>query len=195
MDDKLGIIVLAAGSSSRLGRPKQLLKFEGKSLLFHTVEQILALSTKAIVVTGAKNGAIEKEVHSDLICPNPDWEKGMGSSISCGLKKLLELYSDLESCIITVCDQPYLEAAVLFKLVEKHKETGKGIIASSYAATIGTPVLFQRKYFTALMELSATGGAQKMIKKYAEDVDSIAFEKGAIDIDTLADYEQLINPI
>jgi len=119
----------------------------------------------------------------------------MGSSISCGLKKLLELYSDIGGCIITVCDQPYMEAAVLFKLVEKQKETGKGIIASSYAATIGTPVLFQRKYFRALMELSATGGAQKMIKKYAEDVDSIAFDKGAIDIDTVADYEQLINPI
>ncbi|RTY88678.1 nucleotidyltransferase family protein [Flavobacterium sp. RSP15] len=194
MENKTGIVLLAAGGSSRLGRPKQLLEFNGKTLLFHTVEQILEVSTKAIVIMGSKNTAIEKEVDSVLICRNPDWQKGMGSSISKGLEELLLVNLDIEHCILAVCDQPHIDAAVFRSLIEKHKKTGKGIIASSYANTMGTPVLFSRKYFTELMQLSGNAGARKMIEKYKKDVDSIPFEKGAVDIDTIEDYEQLIHP-
>lgn len=196
MSELTAIIILAAGNSSRLGEPKQLLRYKNKTLLENTIAAASAVPNSVIiVVTGANHELIQKELYSEsvIICYNPDWENGMSTSINAGLKKLLTLHPDIQKCIFTVCDQPYLSGAVFEDLLKEYFKTKKGIIASSYSQTLGTPVLFDKKYFDALLELKGQEGAKKIITQFAEDTTSVLFENGAVDIDTVEDYNNLIN--
>lgn len=196
MSELTAIIILAGGNSSRLGEPKQLLRYKNKTLLENTIAAASAVPNSVIiVVTGANHELIQKELYSEsvIICYNPDWENGMSTSINAGLKKLLTLHPDIQKCIFTVCDQPYLSGAVFEDLLKEYFKIKKGIIASSYSQTLGTPVLFDKKYFDALLELKGQEGAKKIITQFAEDTTSVLFENGAVDIDTVEDYNNLIN--
>ncbi|WP_027386138.1 nucleotidyltransferase family protein [Chryseobacterium gregarium] len=191
--ENTGIIILAAGNSSRLGQPKQLLDYQGKTLLGHTVEQALAVSSKVIVVTGNENSGIEKETGSAGTIQNEKWQEGMASSIHKGLNEMLLAYPETQNILITVCDQPNINASVFSELIEKRQSSAKGIIASHYSGTLGTPVLFSRSYFSDLFQLNGHEGAKKLLIKYRDDVGQVMFEKGSVDIDTPEDYQKLIN--
>ncbi|WP_236673066.1 nucleotidyltransferase family protein [Flavobacterium tagetis] len=194
--NKTGIIVLAAGNSSRLGRPKQLLKYKETTLLKNTILEALKVENSfVIVVTGSSHILIQKELNlSEIIFSfNPEWESGMSSSILKGISELLRLNPDCQQSIIAVCDQPYVTNSVFENLIDESKKTGKGIAASAYSETLGTPVLFHQKYFSELLELKGQEGAKKLIKKYIHDVVSVPFERGNIDIDTEEDYSKLIS--
>lgn len=194
--NKTGIIILAAGNSSRLGRPKQLLKYKDSTLLKNTISEALKLEDSfLIVVTGSNHHLIEKELNSPeiLFSFNPEWENGMSSSIVKGIDELLLQNPDCEQCILAVCDQPFVTSSIFENLINEAIKTGKGIVASAYSETLGTPVLFQKKYFQELLDLNGQEGAKKLIKKYTEDVVSVSFEKGNIDIDTEEDYSKLIS--
>ncbi len=191
--EKTGIIILAAGNSSRLGRPKQLLQYNESTLLKNTVAEALKVPNSfVIVVTGSNKEIIEKELdsYSISICFNPEWETGMASSIAKGIQ---ELNSENTQCILAVCDQPFVNASVFENLINESKKSGKRIAASSYSETLGTPVLFHQKYFKELRDLKGNEGAKKLITNYSEDVISVPFEKGNIDIDTEEDYLKLIS--
>ena len=193
-----GIIILAAGNSSRLGQPKQLLGYKDSTLLKNTIaEAFLIPDVVIIVVTGSNNQLIEEELDPSRIkiCFNPDWESGMSSSIVNGLNALLTLYPDCENCIFAVCDQPYVSSLVFENLIQEHSKTGKGITACAYSGTLGTPVLFNKKYFSELAALQGQEGAKKIINRFLEDTASISFEKGNIDIDTEEDYNKLISEL
>jgi molybdenum cofactor cytidylyltransferase len=191
---KTGIMILAAGNSSRLGEPKQLLEYKGKSLLHHVTRQALKMTGAVVVVSGSNNNLIENELKNLQVITvyNPEWQEGMGSSIRVGVEKIINEFPVLESLIISVCDQPFINSSVFSELITKHKENLKGIIASAYAGVLGTPVMFDRKYFGELSKLSGNEGAKKLLHVFSRDVESIDFEKGRIDIDTKDDYEQLI---
>lgn len=196
LQNKIGIIILAAGNSSRLGRPKQLLEYKESTLLKNTVSEALKVENSfVIVVTGSNHDLIEKKLNLPQITFsfNSDWENGMSSSIVNGIKQLLLLNPKCEQCVLAVCDQPFVSSLIFENLIKEHHTTQKGIVASAYSETLGTPVLFHKKYFQDLLELKGQEGAKKLIKKYAEDVVSVLFEKGNIDIDTEEDYFKLIS--
>jgi molybdenum cofactor cytidylyltransferase len=193
-----GIVILAAGNSSRLGRPKQLLSFKETTLLQHIIREAAAVHEVAvIVVTGANHEVIEKEIDSSKvkISFNPDWELGMSSSISAGLKRLTEAHPEIEKCIFTVCDQPFVSRSVFENLIAESFKTQKGIAASSYAETLGTPVLFDKRYFDELLNLKGQEGAKKIITKFLADTASVSFDKGNIDIDTEEDYTKFLSEL
>ena len=128
-----GIIILAAGNSSRLGEPKQLLPYQNSSLLLHTIDQALALPANVVmVVTGASKEIIEKELSGKKVHThyNANWSTGMGSSISSAVAGMMVLHPALDALLITVCDQPFLDAHILASLVEEHIRTGKSIVAA-----------------------------------------------------------------
>lgn len=196
MASKTGIIILAAGSSSRLGQPKQLLAYKNTTLLKHTIAAVSNIANAIIiVVTGANKDLIEKELNADKIniSYNQNWESGMSSSINKGLSDLLLLYPDCQSCIFSVCDQPYITSLIFENLITEYQKTAKGIIPSSYSETLGTPVLFDKKYFNELLALNGQEGAKKIINRFPDDTISVPFEKGNIDIDTEEDYSQLLS--
>jgi molybdenum cofactor cytidylyltransferase len=190
----IGLIILAAGASTRMGTPKQLLAYRGCTLIRHMAEVAIASVCQPIaVVLGAKAERIKPEI-SQLpiqIVENQQWEEGMSTSIRVGLEALLAMNPNLDAVAIALCDQPFVSSPTLERIVEAYRLTGKPIIASEYSGTLGVPVLFNRTLFSELMTLKSTEGAKKLIKKHIHEVFSVPFPEGAIDIDTPKDYEQL----
>jgi molybdenum cofactor cytidylyltransferase len=192
---KYAIIILAAGRSARLGSPKQLLSYQGKNLLQHTIDIAHESRTGPIlVVLGSNIDEITTKLDKNFlkIIENQDWESGMASSIVCGINTLLELYSDTEAAILMVCDQPFVNAQLLHQLIKKYEESGKSIVASKYVNINGTPALFHKKHFHELSALKGDFGAKYLIKKYDGSLQAIPFDKGSIDIDTIEDYKKLM---
>ena len=190
-----GVIILAAGSSSRFGNTKQLLHFNGKTLLQHAIDEATEAGAEPIViVTGANADEISKEIKKEKVelVFNKDWEQGMASGIIIGLKKAITLNNELERVIIAVCDQPFVSSSLFQQLLQKQNKSLKHIVGSAYADTIGTPALFTKKYFDALMGLTGDQGAKILLKKYSGDLATVDFPDGYIDIDTQEDYENLL---
>ncbi len=191
-----GLILLAAGQSKRMGRPKQLLQVGGKSLLQHSIQVALQANVDPVIlVTGAQAGLIEGEIHDAKIniVENVEWEEGLASSIRCGINALLEIAPDVEQAICMVCDQPFVSASLLNELIDASVNTGSEIVACAYGNTVGTPVLFSKNYFPELLQLQGDGGAKKILKKYGDAVGTISFPEGNVDIDTPQDYEEWKN--
>jgi len=193
---KTGIIILAAGSSSRMGEPKQLMKFKNKTFLQHIVEESKEANLNPVIcVTGYQSDQISKALTGMNVTTvyNELWSEGMGTGISAGIKQLL--LSDVDSVILAVSDQPYVSSGLFAKMLTLKDKSGKKIIASSYAGTLGTPVLFDKEYFNQLKSLDGNQGAKNIVKLNKSDVCPVEFEKGRIDIDTKEDYENLISEI
>ena len=195
MDNQYGIILLAAGASRRLGKPKQLLPYAGKTMLQHVLHTVLhERDAPVVLVLGSGASLYLRELDEERIflTINTEWEKGMATSIKAGLTALLDKLPDIESVIIMTCDQPYISGKVLDELIEMKQKSGKPIVASSYAETLGPPVIFRSQYFPDLMQLEGDSGARKIITQHPDEVASISFPEGNIDIDTQADYEALL---
>ena len=188
--------MLAAGASSRLGKPKQLLQYKGTTLLEHAVQLAVdAALNPIVVILGANAGLLSKEIkdYKATIVINKAWEEGMASSLIIGLQKILEIEPAINTVIIMVCDQPYVTVKLLQDLIAKHIETGRPIIASSYKNNLGTPALFNASIFSKLMQLKGDTGAKKILNKHPEWVAAIDFPMGEIDIDTAEDYNELLH--
>lgn len=191
-----GLILLAAGASSRLGQPKQLLEYKGQTFIKREIETSIAvIQSPVIVVLGSNAHLLQNEISASKVhvVNNQDWKEGMASSIRCGLHTLLKFSRDIDNVVLMVCDQPFVSAVLIKDLIAERKHTVKGIIASAYKDTLGTPVLFNKKYFGQLLDLNGAEGAKKLISKYPEDVSAVSFPMGFVDIDTVEEYEQLIN--
>jgi molybdenum cofactor cytidylyltransferase len=192
---EIGIIVLAAGSSSRMGRSKQLLEIDGQPLLCRCVDRALAASPSRVVVVLGANEKPHRELLEKLpvhIVSNFYWKTGMGSSIKTGLNYLIQSNGELDGVILMVCDQPALTSEHLVKLIQKFHEKKKAIIASSYSKSSGVPVLFSRSFFSNLLLLSDDQGAKKIVQQFPDQVDTVAFPKGSIDLDTEEDYQKFL---
>lgn len=189
-----GIIILAAGASSRLGEPKQNLVYKGRSLLQNSIDAALGSACRpVIVVLGANEKLIRPNIqtHDIQIFCNLGWQEGMSSSIRFGVQNLLQLNPHIKQVILMVCDQPFVNSGLLNMLIAKQAETGKSIIASSYNEILGTPVLFSRALFIELQKLEGQQGAKKLFSKYKNLLTTISFPSGGTDIDTIEDYQSL----
>ena len=192
----IGVVILAAGQSSRLGKPKQLLTLNGLTLLEKAASAALDLnSSPVLVVLGAYADDIMSNVHLqgvDIVV-NEGWEEGMASSLRMGIEYMQQNHSNVDGILFLVCDQPYLHSTLLNDLVALQKEKDLPIAASSYGGKIGTPALFHQSTFSSLMLLKGDTGARKLLDERMNDVAVLHFEKGVYDIDTVEDYEQLLH--
>lgn len=188
-----GLIILAAGESSRLGFPKQMLLYKGKTLLELAIEAGLKSKCRPVsVVLGANSTVIEDGIKQfDVnIIHNTNWAKGIASSIIAGITNL-QKNEETDSVVIMLCDQPFVTGATINSLLYKQQETGKKIVASTYKDTVGVPVMFNKSFFGELLLLHGHEGAKKILSNHPNHIVTIPFEKGGIDIDTLVDYENL----
>ncbi len=193
MNNKTGIIILAAGQSKRLGKPKQLLKFRGKTLLQRITQTALETENKTVIVLGANADKILGEV-GDLtveIVINKDWQSGMSSSIKVGLEKLIETVAELESVILLLCDQPFVNKETILQLIETQIKTQTPIVACKYENTIGVPALFMREMFDKLLNLTGDSGAKNLMLENSENLAIISALEVGFDIDTTEDFEKL----
>ena len=190
----IGLILLAAGGSSRMGQPKQLLRWHGVSLLRRAANTALASGcAPIIVVTGAFADRAADELSdlpSALIEPNLQWQLGMGASIRAGLHRALRERPKPDAILMMLCDQPHVEASHLRQLCDTYRATNKPVIASEYAQTIGAPCLFAASCFGDLLGIADSEGAKRLIQGSMERV-VIPLPAGSIDVDTPRDYDKL----
>ena len=191
---RVAAVVLAAGGSARFRKPKQFALFRGDTFIRHIVAAAIeARCAPVVVVTGKDSARIGLELSglTVSIAMNPRWSSGLGSSIVVGIRHAMNLAPDVDAAVLLTCDQPFVNAAVLTQLIQLRLTSGKPIIASAYAETLGIPALFDRSCFSDLLRLEGDSGAKKIILARPHDVVSFDFPAGEIDVDTAADYEKL----
>ncbi|HAK75319.1 MAG TPA: 4-diphosphocytidyl-2C-methyl-D-erythritol synthase [Runella sp.] len=194
--NKIGIIILAAGESKRMGSPKQLLQIEGKSLIHRTAEIALATDCYPVVmVIGANKPQIAPEI-VDLpltIIDNPMWHEGMSSSVKMGLAGVYMTYKEIEAVIILVCDQPYLSVSLLERMIEIYNTKKPRLIACRYGEQLGVPALFDRTLFEELLNLKGDKGAKPVLMNHLDEAHILQFEAGSIDLDTPDEYQAFLD--
>jgi molybdenum cofactor cytidylyltransferase len=194
-NDKFICIILAAGNSSRLGRPKQLLKLGQESLLQQAIN-VASTITDTIIVLGANDNKILNELDFPENCSyviNQDWESGMSTSIKAGVTAAM--VSQPNGLLLMLCDQPFVDAYLLRNLIQRFQQTGKQIIASNYNGGSGVPAFFGPDFFSHLLNLKGQEGARKLIAANPIDVAVVDFPLGAYDVDTESDVTQILNLI
>ena len=191
---KIGGMLLAAGGSSRLGQPKQLLQFQGKTLLRRAAETLAGSACEPIVVVlGAETEQSRAEI-ADLhvqVVINNDWKSGMSSSIKTGLAVLLIEGPALDALVITLCDQPNVISGDIDALCKAFRMYQTPIVAADYGDFAGVPALFSFELFNDLLELAGDKGARDLIRVRSKNVTRIKLELAAIDIDTPDDLKRL----
>src|SRR4051812_44286106 len=144
-------IVLAAGTSSRMGQPKQLLPFEGKSLVRRAAEAAVhSKARQTIVVTGAANDRVDAELGglAVMLVHNPDYDQGMSTSLKAGLRAVRP---EMDAAVVLLADQPYVDAAIVDGLIDLYEQTNARIVRPRYGGQPGNPVLWDRGLFDMLM--------------------------------------------
>ena len=184
---QIDIVVLAAGASTRLGTPKQLLPYNGTTFIRSTVETaLLAKADSVHVVFGYEAKKMKLEI-TDLqvvIVVNPHWQNGISTSIRSGIQSL---GSDIDAAIIVLCDQPKLSTSILNSLINTYVSTRAPIVTCKYAGTVGVPTLYDHRIFPELLALHGDHGAKTIIERYASERKEIDFSGGEDDIDTVVD--------
>jgi molybdenum cofactor cytidylyltransferase len=178
------VLVLAAGGSSRLGQPKQLVKLGGRTALHIVISQAVAVAGNAVtVVLGAHAGDItylfQRSPVSYVV--NRDWEEGMSSSIRAGIQSLPPA---CESVMILLGDQVAVTADDLRRLISAAQADERAIVAGAYAQTVGVPAIFPAAYFSELTQLRGARGARVLLKRHRDRVVRVPMPSAAIDLDT-----------
>lgn len=187
-------LILAAGGSSRLGRPKQLERWGTTTLLGHVVEEARHYPVDEIwVVLGAESDRILEAV--DLtgcgVVENPEWEEGIASSLRVGLDALVQA-SRVDAAVIVIGDQPNLDRQVVASVVETARRSPRPVVIPKYRYTWGNPVMVDRSLWPRLMSLEGDEGAQRLFKAHPEWVEEVWTDQlPPRDVDTEADLEEL----
>jgi molybdenum cofactor cytidylyltransferase len=192
---RLGAMILAAGASRRMGRPKPLLEWEGRPLVVRAAEAALAAPVWPVVVVLGSQAAMIRPAVARLpllVAENPAWSEGMASSLRTGLATLRQFSRQLDGVVVALCDQPAFSTAILLRLIEAQRATGQNIAAARYGGRCGAPALFLREHFAALAALTGDEGARLLLNGDPARVAGVDLPELAADLDTPEDYERFL---
>ena len=189
---KIAIIIMAAGESTRMGRPKQLLDWKDSNLLNHSISKVIQLKPDHVfVVLGANSDFIKSKIESKQIniLINKNWKKGLGHSIRFGVYFISKAMRDIEGILVLLADQPLIEQDHYAYFLNRFTPGSHQILATEYSdGKLGVPALFDKTYFNELGDLNSDFGAKHIIQKYADNVESVKNAQANIDIDTFDQY-------
>lgn len=187
-------VVLAAGASKRLGRPKQLEPWGNTNLLGHIVARTASFDVEEVwVVLGYE---IEKVLsETDLgdagVVENPEWEEGIASSLRVGLDALTRL-SRCDTALIVIADQPEISGEIVAEVLKSHAKSGKPVTIPKYRYTLGNPVVVNRSLWDRVMSLEGDDGAKRLWLAHPDWVNEVWFsEPPPRDVDTESDVTDL----
>ena len=190
----LGGILLAAGASTRMGAVKQLLPWKNSTLLEYSIQQLSQSNIDhLVVVLGANEKLIleNADLKSTDVVVNPDWGKGMATSIATGLRYLLNKTPDIQSVLIALADQPLLDSDYYNKLISKKLVLENKIVCSAYSDQYGVPAIFDRDYFDNLLNLDGQKGARALLRGANFKIASVGAGDLAVDLDTKESYNRI----
>jgi len=163
-------MILAAGESKRMGKPKLLLPFKNKTIIETLIEKVIPSKVdNVLVVLGSDSKKIEEKIKrfSLKITVNPHFKKGMLSSIQWGFKALPE---NNQAVLVLLGDQPAVSTAIIDKIIHAYQKTGKGIVLPVYNKERGHPVLIDLKYRNEVEGLSHEVGLRGLVYSHPEDI-------------------------
>ncbi len=190
-NQRISVCVLAAGKSSRFGSSKLTAQLHRKPLLQHALAAAqVACEGRVYIVVGHDQSAIIRASAGlcDNIVINPDYEKGIGTSIAAGIRAARE---NTDAILILLADQPLITATHIANIIESWSGTDNEIVASSFDDTFGPPILFPSKAFDKLCDLCGDAGARKILSDSAFVLRSVDFPAARFDVDTPQDLEDL----
>ncbi len=195
MQNKIAVVILAAGASKRMGTPKQLLKWGHNTLISHTIQTILKLKIEDVyVVLGANFQLIKNTIeHFPItVLKNENWEDGLGTSIACASNNILKGTKNIDGLLFVLADQPFINKDYLYEIILSFTCQKKQIIASSYEnQKIGVPALFDRFYTKQLSKLKDDFGARHILKINEPFVKTLKPHVKNVDLDFREDYDKL----
>ena len=194
---KIGAVILAAGMSKRMGKPKLLLPVNGEPILYYSIS--LALQQKLnpiVVIAGKYMKNIEKVIVGNehvTYLYNPDYESGMASSLKLGIEALS---GQVDAVMIFLGDQPFVPnevAQTLIKEYENTKDKGVRIVRPRYRGELGHPILFDGSLLEHFKHIKGDEGGRSIISKHKKHLEIIDFSEfyWGIDVDTPEDYERV----
>lgn len=187
--ENLAILVLAAGSSSRMNSVKQLEKIEGEYLLDITLKKVKLISKQNIFcVLGANYQLIKQKITTNNIrfIYNKDYKKGLSTSIISGIQTIFEK-KEIDSILILLADQPAISVFYLKKMIALSKKQNSKIVASTYKNGFGVPVIIPKAYFEKLLHISGDKGAKQFLESNKGEIISPKEKTNLFDIDTQED--------
>tara|TARA_B100000809_G_scaffold266357_1_gene328690 strand:+ start:16004 stop:16618 length:615 start_codon:yes stop_codon:yes gene_type:complete len=193
MKTSTAILILAAGKSSRIGAPKQLLPWGKTTLLGNAIEQALVIpDAEVFVVLGAYRQSIQKEIskYKIEVIINENWDDGIGSSIAKAINEI-ESSSACRQVLIILADQPFVDSDYLNKLLNSYKKEMAEIMATTYKDVAGVPVVFSKKYFHELKRLKGDQGAKSLMYRHKSNLTFCSVFSMFEDVDTLESYHEL----
>jgi len=190
----IATLIMAAGSSSRMGTPKQLLSWRNTTLIENAIINVLQLKiSKPIVVLGANSEQITPkiETYPIKIIHNPNWNSGLGNSIAFGVNYIQNNYK-VDGVLIILADQPLIDTSYLKGMIISYEAGKNQSIATQYHnGKLGVPALFDKYYFEELSAIDGDKGAKSILEKYSDQVITTQFETNIFDVDTKEDYKKL----
>jgi molybdenum cofactor cytidylyltransferase len=183
-------VILAAGASTRLGRPKQLIRIHGESLIRRAVRAANEAGFAPVyVVLGANAADLLAEVAELGVVPveNPAWPEGMASSLRAGVQMVMR--AGPPHLLLMVCDQPAVCASLLSAMRAQHQAAGAAITAAEYSGRLGVPAIFAQPLYPELIQITGDRGARDVIARHSTQVCRVPFASGAWDIDTPEDLD------
>lgn len=195
--NEVAVVIFAAGSSSRLGRPKQLLPLAGRPLVTHAARKARASKAeRCIAMVGAARDSVQSVLERtiDEVVYNEDYARGQGATIAAAIRYLIstdELFGPCDAVVFVLGDQPGIETETINKVIDAWGE-GAGIAMAQYADRAGHPVLFDRQYWTQLAALDNEQGGRDVLMRHPDDVVYVPVDANAPDdVDTENDWRRL----
>jgi CTP:molybdopterin cytidylyltransferase MocA len=181
-DPVLGGLLLAAGGSERLGKPKQLIQFDGETLLCRTANLLLTQLSDLVVVTGASAPVVREQLQNSgvRIEHNEQWQAGMGGSIAAGMRAVSD---ELNGVLIMLCDQWRIDRDDLQALIQAWRKEPETIAVASWEGNLGPPVIFPGHLFDKLRQMSGPRGAKSLVEQQSR-ICRVEIPNAQFDLDT-----------
>ncbi|MFT5863370.1 MAG: molybdenum cofactor cytidylyltransferase [Flavobacteriales bacterium] len=188
---KPALFILAAGASSRMGVPKQLLSFKNNTLLGTVIQHCKAAEVDNIYCILGANAAKIETSHQNLginFIKNDEYRNGLSSSIRKAIEFILEIDPAIPSILFLLGDQPYITEAHIRKYIKLHKEHPSKVIATAYGKGNGVPALFPNNHFSRLLQLQGDSGAKYLLETFTDKILVQLPQENLTDIDTKEEY-------
>ncbi|MGB1284339.1 MAG: nucleotidyltransferase family protein [Polaribacter sp.] len=195
---KIAILILAAGNSSRMGSPKQLLKINGKTFIEIAIENAIETNVKAVFcVLGANAEKITSKIsHQNVeFIFNKKYQKGLSSSIVSGVEYIEKQPLNFDAILIVLVDQPEVNSQYLTEIITTYQKNNTKIVASSYSKKSGVPAIFPKKYFKSLQLLKGDKGAKDFLQKHESEIIQLKREQSFLDIDLPEEYQSYLKSL
>jgi len=187
---RVAAVVLAAGSSTRMGRNKLLLDLGGETMVRRAARAAIDAGVdRVVVVLGHDEPRVRAELDGLSCSPivNPDHAQGVGTSLQSGVRQAA---AEADAIVVVLADMPFVTAAMIATLVERHRVTGAPLVVSHYGDVQAPPTLYGRALFAELLSIPGERCAKQVVRRHESEAVVVAWPEDALrDVDVPEDYE------